>query len=121
MHSEDVSICSHWYNQLVASVFLIQMVGLVLTIAGIIALTASAHLFGTPISPAERRRATDEWNRRRDRTTYRLPINLESIVSATFFLGGVGILVWSKFELCAFLAYWFPTLPDIAKILLSCR
>ena len=102
-----------------ANVFLIQMVGLVLAIAGAIALTASAHLFGTPLSPAERRRASDEWNRRRD--VYRLPINLESIVSALFFLGGIGILVWSKFELCAFLAYWFPSLPEVAKLLLSCR
>jgi hypothetical protein len=102
-------------------VFLVQMVGLILAIAGFIALTASAHLFGTPISPADRRRASDEWNRRRDRSTYRLPINLESIVSAIFFLGGIGILIWSKFEHCGFLGYWFPSLPDAAKLLLSCR
>ena len=102
-----------------ASIFLIQMVGLVLAVAGFVALTASAHLFGTPASPAERRRASDEWNRKRN--AYRLPINLESIVSAIFFLGGISILVWSKFNLCAFLAYWFPPLPDMAKVLLSCR
>jgi hypothetical protein len=102
-----------------ANVFLIQMIGLVLSIAGLIALTASAHLFGTPLTRAERRRASDEWNRRHD--VYRLPINLEAILSTIFFLGGLGILIWSKFELCAFLAYWFPPLPDVAKILLSCR
>jgi hypothetical protein len=104
---------------MMANVFLVQLVGLALAIAGFIALTASAHLFGMPLSPAERRRASDEWNRRRD--AYRLPINIESIVSAIFFLGGIGILVWSRFEHCAFLAYWFPPLPDVAKLLLSCR
>ena len=102
-----------------ANIYLIQLVGVMLALAGIIALTASAHLFGTPLSPAEKRRASDEWNRRRD--TYRLPINLESIASAIFFLGGIGILSWSKFELCAFLAYWLPPLPDAVRLLLSCR
>jgi hypothetical protein len=95
------------------------MVGVILTVAGIIALTASAHLFGTPMSPAERRRASDEWNRRTK--VYRLPLNLETIISGIFFLGGIGILVWSKFEHCAFLAYWLPSLPDVARLLLSCR
>jgi hypothetical protein len=97
---------------------LIQLIGVVLTIAGLIALTASTRVFGTPLSPAEKRRASDEWNRRRD--TYRLPINLETVVSATFFLGGIIILVWSKFELCAFLAYWFPPMPEAVKLLLAC-
>jgi hypothetical protein len=95
------------------------MVGLVLAVAGLIALTASAHLFGTPVSPAERQRASDEWNRRKN--IYRLPLNLETIISLIFFLGGIGILIWSKFEYCAFLAYWLPSLPDVARLLLSCR
>jgi hypothetical protein len=103
----------------VASLFLIQMVGVILTVAGIIALTASTHIFGTPMSPAERRRASDEWNRRKN--AYRLPLNLETITSGIVFLGGIGILVWSKFELCAFLTYWLPSLPDVARLLLSCR
>src|SRR6185295_18402397 len=98
---------------------LIQLVGVVLTIAGLIALTASAHVFGTPISPAEKQRASDEWNRRKD--AYRLPVNLDTIVSAVFFLGGISILAWSKFELCTFLVYWFPPLPDAIKLLLSCK
>lgn len=98
---------------------LIQLIGVVLTTAGLIALTASAHVFGTPLSPAEKRRASDEWNRKRD--AYRLPINLETIVSAVFFVAGICILVWSKFEFCAFLAYWFPPLPGAVKLLLACR
>jgi len=98
---------------------LIQLIGVVLTTAGLIALTASAHVFGTPLSPAEKRRASDEWNRKRD--AYRLPINLETVVSGIFFLGGIGILVWSQFEFCTFLAYWFPPLPDALKLLLACR
>jgi hypothetical protein len=101
--------------------YLIQLVGAVLTVAGLIALTASAHVFGTPVSPAEKRRASDEWNRRRDRDAYRLPINLDTVLSAIFFLGGISLLVWSKFEFCAFLVFWFPSLPDPIKLLLSCR
>jgi hypothetical protein len=98
---------------------LIQLVGVVLTVAGLIALTASARLFGTPLSPAEKRRASDEWNRKKD--IYRLPINPESIISAIFFLGGIGILIWSKFEFCVFLSYWLPPMPEAIKLLLSCR
>lgn len=102
-----------------ANLFLIQLVGVVLVLTGFIALTASAGLFGSPLSPADKRRASDEWNRKRN--TYRLPIGLESVVSTIFLVGGIGILVWSKFELCGFLAYWFPPLPGLAKLILSCR
>jgi hypothetical protein len=97
---------------------LIQLIGVVLTVAGLIALTASAHVFGTPVSPAEKRRASDEWNLKRD--AYRLPINLDTVISAIVLFGGIGILVWSKFEYCAFLAYWFPPLPVAVKLLLAC-
>jgi len=101
-----------------ANMLLIQLIGVVLTIAGLISLMASAHVFGIPLSPAEKRRASDEWNHKRD--VYRLPINLETVVSAFFFLGGIGILIWSKFDFCTFLAYWFPPLPDAVKLLLAC-
>src|SRR6266498_3514455 len=102
-----------------ANTYLIQLVGVILTTAGMIALTASAHIFGTPLSPAEKRRASDDWNRRRD--ARRLPINLDTIVSVFFFLGGISILASSKFNLCAFLAYWLPAFPETARLLLSCR
>jgi hypothetical protein len=102
-----------------ASIFLIQLVGLVLAIAGTIGLTASAHLFGIPLSRTEKRRASDEWNRRRD--VYRLPLSLETIAATIFLLGGIGILTWSKFNLCAFLAYWLPSLPETVRLLLSCQ
>ena len=102
-----------------ADVFLIQLVGVVLALTGFIALTATAGLFGSPLSPAEKRRASDEWNRKQN--VYRLPISLESIVSTVFLLGGIWILIWSRFDLCAFLAHWFPPLPDLAKLVLSCR
>lgn len=101
-----------------ADMFLIQLIGVMLTVGGMIALTAAAHVFGAPFSPAEKRRASDEWNRRRD--VYRLPINLETVASTLFFLAGIGILVWSRFNLCAFLAYWLPPLPDVVSLLLSC-
>jgi len=102
-----------------ANVYLVQLVGVILAVAGMMALTASARVFGTPLSPAEKRRSSDEWNRRRD--VYRLPINIETIASIVFFLGGIGILAWSKFNLCAFLAYWFPPLPEAMRLLLSCK
>ena len=102
-----------------ADIFIIQLVGVVLVLTGFVSLTASAGLFGYPLSPADKRRAGDEWNRRQD--TYRLPINLESIVSTVFLLGGIGILIWSNFELCVFLTHWFPTLPGLVKLILSCR
>ena len=98
---------------------LIQLIGVALVVGGMIALTASALVFGTPLSPAARQRASDEWNRRRD--AFRLPINLETVLSAIFFLGGIGILIWSKFEFCTFIAYWFPPLPEAIKVLLSCK
>lgn len=102
-----------------AEIFLIQLIGVVLFLTGFIALTASAGLLGSPLSPAERRRASDEWNR--SHNARRLLIPIETIVSTIFLLGGIGILIWSSFELCSFLAYWFPPLPDLAKLVLSCR
>jgi hypothetical protein len=102
-----------------ADMFLIQLVGVALAVTGFIALTASARLFGTPLTPAERRRASDEWNRRRD--VYRLPFNLETMASAIFFLAGISILIWSKFNHCTFLSYWVPSLPWAVRVLLSCR
>jgi hypothetical protein len=95
------------------------MIGMVLAVTGLIALTVSAHLFGTPPSPAEKRRASDEWNRRKD--AYRSPVPPEVILSALFFLGGIGILIWSNFSLCTFLAYWLPPFPDTVRSVLSCR
>ena|SRR5688572_24315435 len=102
-----------------ADFFLIQLVGVVLALTGFIALTATAGSFGSSLSPEEKRRASDEWNRKRN--VYRLPISLETIVSTVFLFGGLWILIWSRFDLCAFLAYWFPPLPDLAKLVLSCR
>jgi hypothetical protein len=103
----------------VAAIFLIQLIGVALAVAGFIALTASAHLFGRPLSPAEKQRASDEWNRRKK--VFRLPLTLETIVSFFFFFGGIGILLWAGFDLCAFLAYWLPPLPEVARLVLSCK
>jgi hypothetical protein len=102
-----------------ANLYLIQLVGVMLATTGMIALTASTHVFGMPLSPTEKWRASDEWNRRRD--VYRLPLSLETIAAVIFLLGGIGILAWSNFSLCAFLAYWLPSLPDALMLLLSCK
>ena len=96
--------------------YLVQLVGILLTGAGMVALTVASRLFGRPLTREERIRMGDKPS-----GTYRLPINLETIASAVLFLAGVGILKWSKFSLCAFLAYWLPDLPEAIRLLLSCR
>jgi hypothetical protein len=101
------------------NIYLTQLIGIMLTGAGILALMASAHLFGTPLTPADRRKASDEWNRQGN--VYTLPINFSTLASIAIFLGGIGILTWTKFELCLFLGYWVPTLPEAIKLLLSCK
>lgn len=83
---------------------------------GMIALTASYYLYGKPLSRDEEIRMNKPGKGLRQMT-----FNLETIVSAVFFLGGLGILTWSKFSLCSFLNYWFPTMPDAFMFLLSCR
>jgi hypothetical protein len=97
-----------------SNIYLIQLVGMLLTIIGMAALTAVSYVYGKPLSRDERRRLG------RDSNTRRLPINLETILAAAFFLGGAGILTWSKFNLCGFLRYWVPNLPDAIMFLLSC-
>lgn len=101
------------------NIYLTQLVGVMLTGLGILALMASAHLFGTPLTPSDKKKATDEWNRRRN--AYSLPINLSTLIAVIVFLGGIGILNWSKFKLCLFLAYWLPNLPEAIKLLLACK
>lgn len=94
-------------------IYFIQLIGVVLTGLGMMALMASSYLFGRPVSWNERRRM--------GANTRRLPINFETLVSVAFFLGGMGILTWSKFNICPFLAYWLPDLPDAIRFILSCR
>ena len=98
------------------NLYLIQLVGVLLTGLGMIALAASSYLYGKPISRDERLRMGEKRTNVR-----RLPINLETIVSAAFFLGGMGILAWSKFDLCRFLTHWLPNLPDALMFILSCK
>ena len=94
----------------------IQLIGILVTAVGIVALTIASRIFGRPLTREERLRMGDKPS-----GTYRLPINLETIASAIVFLAGVGILKWSDFSLCAFLAYWLPDLPEAMRLLLSCR
>lgn len=100
-------------------IYFVQLLGLVLAAAGLIALAASAHIFGPPMTPAQRRRASDEWNRKKN--AYQLPVPLEAIASASVFVGGLGILLWTRFNLCDFLAYWLPPLPEVLRLFLACR
>ena len=100
-----------------ANPYLIQLIGVLLVGAGAVALTAAAQVFGTPLTREEEERL----NIRKGGNWYRLPINLETIASAAVFLAGMGILWWSNFNLCAFLAYWLPGLPEAIRLLLSCR
>ena len=95
--------------------YFLQLIGILLAGAGIIALTAAAHIFGRPLTREERHRAGDKPS-----GTYRLPVNLETLASGAVFLAGIGVLKWSNFNFCAFLIYWIPNLPPELKLLLSC-
>jgi hypothetical protein len=101
------------------NIYIVQLIGVLITGAGVLALTASTYLYGTPLTREEKRRAGH--NGLRGRASYRLPFNLESIASALFLLSGIGILTWAKFELCPFLSYWLPDLPESLRFLLTCR
>ena len=96
--------------------YFIQLIGALLTGAGIVALTLASRIFGRPLTREERNRMGDKPS-----GMYRLPINLETIASAVLFLAGIGTLKWSNFNLCEFLAYWRPDLPEAIRLLLSCR
>jgi len=97
--------------------YFVQLIGILLTGAGAVALTAAAHIFGTPLTTEEEER----YKVSKGGNWYRLPINLETIASGALFLAGIGILKWSNFSLCAFLACWLPDLPEAIRLLLSCR
>jgi hypothetical protein len=95
--------------------YIVQLIGVLLTAAGLAALTASAYIYGRPLSRNEQRKMGNEKKNAR-----RLPLNLETIASTTFVLIGLGILNWSNFNLCAYLAYWLPSLSSSIKFWLSC-
>jgi len=97
------------------NIYLIQLAGVITTILGIVALTASSYLYGKPLSREDKQRMGKTGS-----NVYRLPINLETVLSAALFLGGAGLLTWSKFSLCGFLKYWVPSMPDAIMFLLSC-
>jgi hypothetical protein len=101
-----------------ADIYIIQLIGVLLTAMGAVALSASADLYGTPLTREEKRNMDRKWEHR---DVYRLPLRLETLASTVFFLGGVGILWWSKFNHCAFLARWLPDLPEALRLLLSCQ
>ena len=96
--------------------YFMQLIGIILAGAGMVALTATAHIFGKPLSRDERLRMGE-----RQSNVSRLPFNLETITSAVVFLAGISILTWTKFNLCAFLIYWLPDLPTAIKLFLACR
>ena len=95
---------------------MIQMIGLLIAGTGAVALTACAYLYGTPLTREEKRRHGDPRG-----NVYSLPFNLETIASGLVLLGGIGILLWAKFDLCLFLAHWLPELPEAVRLFLSCR
>jgi hypothetical protein len=98
-----------------AKIYFIQLIGVLLIGMGMAALTAVSYLYGKPLTRAERRGAG-----LKNSNVHALPINLETLLSAAFLLGGIGLLTWSKFSVCAFLGYWLPDLPDAIMFLLAC-
>ena len=97
------------------NIYVIQLIGVLLTGAGLAALTASAYVYGRPLTRDEKSRLGNE-----EKNLRRLPLNLATIASTAFVLSGVGILNWSNFNLCAYLAYWLPSLSESIKFWLSC-
>jgi len=97
------------------NIYFFQLVGVLLTGLGMIGLSASYYLYGQPLSRKEQVRLGKNSSFRR------MPIRIDTVASVAFFLGGMGILTWSKFSLCTFLAYWLPNLPNAIRFILSCR
>jgi len=96
--------------------YIIQSIGLVITAIGVIALIALTTIYGRPLSNEERLRMGKE-----SRSLNRLPINIETIIATLILLAGIGILGWSKFNLCTFISYWIPNLPSVLMSTLRCR
>ncbi|HEU0291377.1 MAG TPA: hypothetical protein VFR47_01485 [Anaerolineales bacterium] len=99
-----------------ANPYVIQLVGVLLTAAGLAALTASAYVYGRSLRRDEKQRMGRE---RKDMR--RLPMNVETIASTAFVLIGLGILNWSNFNICAYLAYWLPSFSSSIKFWLACQ
>ena len=97
-----------------ANIYIIQLIGVLFVAAGLAALTASAYVFGKPFT-------RDEQSRTDKNSSRRLPINLQTAATTAFVLSGMGLLVWSKFNICAYLAYWLPSLSESIRFWLSCR
>jgi len=89
-----------------ADPYLILLVGVFLVVAGIVALTAVAYLYGKPLSRREKRNLEEDRG-----NVIHLPSNIETIASTAFVLGEPGVLSWSKFSLYSFLFCWLLNLP----------
>jgi len=96
--------------------FILQATGLALTVIGSIALVALTTIYGRPLSIEERRKVGEKWA-----NAYRLPFNRETVIAALVLLLGVGILAYSKFDLCLLLAHWVPNLPSTMISMLQCN
>ena len=96
--------------------YTIQFIGLAMTAIGVIALVAVRTVYGRPLTNEERLRMGEK-----SRSLYRLPINIETMIAALILLAGIGILGWSKFDLCTFVSYWIPNLPNVFMATLRCR
>lgn len=96
--------------------YIIQSIGLVITAIGVLALIAFMTIFGRPLSEEEIHQRGGE-----GRGLYRLPINIETIVSTLILVSGIGILTWSNFDHCLFIRHWAPNLPDTVMVALQCR
>ena len=97
------------------NLYVIQLMGVLLTAAGWAALAASAYVYNSPLRRHEKLKMQNESRHMRP-----LPISPETVASTAFILIGVGILSWSRFELCAYLSYWLPGLFDSIKFWLAC-
>jgi hypothetical protein len=96
--------------------FIVQSIGLLVSAIGVLALISFTTIFGRPLSDEEKLRVGEK-----KRDLYRLPVNIETIISTIILVAGIGILKWANFDPCSFIAYWLPDLPRTVMVALHCN
>jgi hypothetical protein len=99
--------------------YILQLRGILLALTGMAGLALAGQVFGRRLNASEKRRLGDDWAQKS--TVYRLPFRWETLLFLGFILGGGYMLAVTHFEVCRFLAYWLPDLPQAARMMFACR
>lgn len=90
------------------NVFLIQLLGVILTGAGLLGWSIYAAVYGMPLTNSEQRRTHGHHS---GSQVFSLPINMETLALGLLIAAGVGILTLTHFSACAFIGYWWADAP----------